>query len=85
MPCKRKQRQQSSGHSMVPQAGVLYSVPCPCWACCRRCSSGDEERGLPHRPDFFHCVLLLASAYLVMVFTGWDLSGEESDLTVDKG
>lgn len=34
------------------------------------CSSEGQHR-LPYRPDFFHLVFLLASAYLVMIFTGW--------------
>ncbi len=33
-------------------------------------SLGDDKGKLPYRPDFFHLVFLLASAYLAMIFTG---------------
>ena len=44
-----------------------------------------DEEALPHRPDFFHLVFFLASAYMVMLFTGWDLAAAQGSLTVDSG
>ncbi|KAK9845928.1 hypothetical protein WJX81_006178 [Elliptochloris bilobata] len=39
---------------------------------------------LPYRPDFFHTVFMLASAYLAMLFTAWSLDGvQEGTYTLD--
>eukprot|EP00887_Chlorella_sp_A99_P006525 scaffold3.g6525.t1 len=41
---------------------------------------------LPYRPDFFHAVFMLASAYMAMVLSGWELDqGGEGEFTLDKG
>ncbi|GAB4821842.1 hypothetical protein N2152v2_008888 [Parachlorella kessleri] len=48
-------------------------------------STAEGDGKIPYRPDFFHLTFLLASAYLVMVFTGWDLAGDDKEFTVDKG
>ncbi|KAK9811743.1 hypothetical protein WJX72_009404 [[Myrmecia] bisecta] len=40
---------------------------------------------LPYRPDFFHLVFLLASAYLAMLFTSWSLDQTPGEFVVDKG
>lgn len=37
------------------------------------------------RPDFFHLIFMLASAYIAMVFTTWNLEGVSGHQTADKG
>eukprot|EP00210_Caulerpa_lentillifera_P000755 g730.t1 len=40
---------------------------------------------LPYRPDYFHLIFALASAYVAMLFTNWDLNDVGEDLSIDKG
>ena len=48
---------------------------------------GDEDRGeLTYRPDMFHLIFALASMYMAMLLTNWELSGNPSDMwKIDKG
>jgi hypothetical protein len=49
--------------------------------------SGDEDQGeLPYRPDMFHLIFALASMYMAMLLTNWELSGSAADMwKIDKG
>lgn len=47
--------------------------------------SGPEGDPLPYRPDYFHLIFALASAYVAMLFTNWDLNDVGEDLSIDKG
>jgi len=40
---------------------------------------------LPYRPDYFHLIFALASAYVAMLFTNWNLNDVGEDLSIDKG
>jgi hypothetical protein len=43
--------------------------------------AGDEDRGeLPYRPDTFHVIFALASMYMAMLLTDWELSGNSADM-----
>ena len=44
-----------------------------------------SEGSLDYPPDFFHCVYMLASAYVGMLFVGWSLQNVPGKLTVDSG
>ena len=46
----------------------------------------DDETVLPYRPDFFHLVFLLASAYISMVLVGWGVGAEsQGEFAYDQG
>ena len=49
--------------------------------------SGDEDKHeLPYRPDSFHLIFALASMYMAMLLTNWELSDNPSDMwRLDKG
>jgi len=36
------------------------------------------------RPDFYHLIFMLASAYIAMIFTSWSLQGASHRLTNSK-
>ncbi|KAK9907944.1 hypothetical protein WJX75_000353 [Coccomyxa subellipsoidea] len=51
-----------------------------------RLNSGSASDGdLPYRADFFHLIFMLASAYVAMVFTTWNLEGVSGHQSGDKG
>ena len=46
----------------------------------------DDDAVLPYRPDFFHLVFLLASAYISMVLVGWGVGAEaQGEFAYDQG
>ncbi|WIA11059.1 hypothetical protein OEZ85_011211 [Tetradesmus obliquus] len=49
--------------------------------------TGDEDKQeLPYRPDMFHLIFALASMYMAMLFTNWQLSTNPSDMWhIDRG
>lgn len=47
--------------------------------------SGCNDEKLLYRPDFFHCMFMLASCYMMMLLVGWDLQGGEGELSLDRG
>lgn len=51
-------------------------------------SSGDDPElkiGLPYRADFFHLIYALASMYMAMLFTNWQLSSSTEDFELARG
>ncbi|PRW59950.1 putative serine incorporator [Chlorella sorokiniana] len=47
--------------------------------------TGCDDDELPHRPDFFHLMFMLASCYMAMLFVGWDLEGQQGQNSMDRG
>lgn len=51
-------------------------------------TSGGGEEGsaqLPYRPDFFHLVYALASMYMAMLYTNWEISSNTTQFELSKG
>ena len=47
---------------------------------------GYTEEDLPYRYDFFHAIFALASMYLSMLFTSWNLNGTDAEeFELNKG
>ena len=56
---------------------VCYSVVTTCVesrAMDLEAQQEDESELLPYRPDFFHAIFALASAYLCMLYISWNLN-----------
>lgn len=48
--------------------------------------AGYSEEDLPYRYDFFHAIFALASMYLSMLFTSWNLNGTDAEeFELNKG
>lgn len=45
----------------------------------------DNDEDLPYRADFFHLVFALASMYIAMLFTYWQVSPSTSEFQIDQG
>lgn len=43
----------------------------------------DDE--VPYRPDFFHLIFALASMYMAMLLTNWDISASTQQYSIDEG
>lgn len=54
-------------------------------ACCHLRSQEDVKVGLPYRADFFHLIYALASMYMGMLFTNWQLSSNTQDFELGTG
>lgn len=48
-------------------------------------SSEKLETDLPYRTDFFHIVFALASTYIAMLFSFWEVSPSTSEFEIDRG
>ncbi|KAF5840654.1 serine incorporator/TMS membrane protein [Dunaliella salina] len=48
-------------------------------------SSENLETDLPYRADFFHVVFALASMYIAMLFSFWEVSPSTSEFEIDRG
>jgi hypothetical protein len=46
---------------------------------------GGEDEPLPYRPDVFHLVYALASMYMAMLFTNWQISANTSKFELGTG
>ncbi len=45
----------------------------------------EDSNLLTDRPDVFHLVFLLGSAYMAMLFTSWSLNNTPGQFTIDYG
>lgn len=62
--------------SIFASSGATGDTPVP---------TGDADGLLPYRPDAFHLVYALASMYMAMLFTNWQISASTQKFELGTG
>ena len=87
-------RNPGQGDAWVDIIGFFIAIAAVCISTTTISTAGEgfgfdledgSEEEIPYRPEFFHLMFALGSAYLAMVFTAWSLSGTPGRFEVEAG